>query len=64
MIGIKNVFASRTILTAIVGALFTLLNTFGFITVDTETQSTVVTVLFALAGYFRFTATKQLTKST
>lgn len=64
MIGIKNIFASKTILTAIVGAIFTLLNSFGYVTLDASTQTTVITVLFGLAGLFRFTATKQLTTGT
>lgn len=61
MHGIKNVLASKTILATIVGAIFTLLNLFGVITVDADTQASIVTGLFALAGFFRFTATKQLT---
>lgn len=64
MLGIKNLFASKTILTALFGAIFTLLNLFGIIDVAAGTQETIVTALFALAGYFRFTATKQLTLTT
>lgn len=60
MTGIKNLFASKTILTAIVGAIFSLLNAFNVITLDADTQAGVVTFLFALAGFFRFTATKEL----
>jgi uncharacterized membrane protein len=64
MIGIKNLFASKTVLTAILGAIFTLLNGFGVIAVSPETQATIITALFGLAGFFRFTATKQLAVTT
>ncbi len=61
MTGVKNLFASKAILTSILGAVFTLLNLFGIITVDANTQAGIVTALFAVAGYFRFTATTELT---
>ena len=60
MTGLKNVFASKTILTTIVGAVFTLLNLAGVVNVDAATQSGIVTALFGLAGLFRYSATKQL----
>lgn len=61
MNGFKNLFASKAILTTIVGAVFSLLAAFGVLEVDPEIQATVVTVLFTLAGFFRFTATEKLT---
>ena len=63
MNGIKNLFASKTIITAVLGALFSLLAAFGVIDVSPETQATITTFLFGLAGFFRFTATKELTVS-
>ena len=64
MTGIKNLFASKTILTAAFGAIFTLLNLLGVVDVTVTTQEAIITALFALAGYFRFTATKQLVVTT
>lgn len=61
MEGIKNVFASKTVLTALVGAIFSLLSVFGVIEVAPEAQQAIITGLFALAGVFRYTATEQLT---
>ncbi len=61
MTGIKNLFASKTIIASLVGAIFALLSLTGVIEVAAETQAAVVTVLFTLAGIFRFTATEQLT---
>ena len=64
MTGFKNLFASKTILTTLVGAIFALLSVFGIIEVSAETQATVVAALFAIAGFFRFNATEQLTATT
>lgn len=61
MHGLKNLFVSKTILATIVGAVFTLLSLFGVVTVDPTVQASIVTALFAVAGFFRFTATEQLT---
>lgn len=63
MSGIKNLFASKTILTSILGAVFMLLSTFGVVDVSPETQAAITTTLFTLAGIFRFTATTELTVS-
>jgi hypothetical protein len=60
MTGLKNIFASKAILTAIVGAIFALLKAFGVTDFDPAVQNTVVAVLFTLAGFFRFTATEKL----
>jgi hypothetical protein len=64
MFGFKNVFASKTVLTTIVGAVFALLAAFGVINVGEETQAAIVAALFAIAGFFRFTATEQLVATT
>lgn len=56
----KNIFASKTVLTAIVGGIFALLSALGVITIDPQVQEGIVTALFALAGFFRFQATSQL----
>ena len=64
MLGFKNVLASKTILTAIVGAVFALLSAFGVIEVSAETQAGIVAALFAIAGFFRFQATEQLVATT
>lgn len=64
MQGIKNLFASKTILTTALGAVFTLLSLLGVIDVTAATQEIVVTALFAAAGYFRFIATDQLVVTT
>lgn len=60
MYDFKNIFASKTVLTAIVGAVFGLLAALGIIDINPELQAAVVTVLFALAGLFRVNATDQL----
>lgn len=60
MNGFKNLLASKTILTTIVGAVFALLAAFDIIAINPETQAGIVSALFAIAGFFRFTATKQL----
>lgn len=63
MLGFKNIFASKTVLTSILGTVFALLSALGVIDVAVETQAAVVTVLFALAGLFRYNATEQLVVS-
>lgn len=60
MNGFKNIFASKTVLTAIAGGIFALLAAFGVIDVSLETQGAIVAALFALAGFFRITATEQV----
>lgn len=60
MFDFKNLFASKTVLTTLLGGLFSLLSAFGIISVNPETQAGIVTVLFAMAGFFRYIATKQL----
>ncbi len=64
MNGFKNILASKTVLTTIVGAIFTLLSVFGIIDIDPETRGTIVAALFALAGFFRVRATEQLVTTT
>lgn len=64
MSGFKNIFASKTVLTAIVGAIFALLSALGIIEISVETQAGVVAFLFALAGFFRVQATEQLVATT
>ena len=61
MNGLKSIFEARTVLTTIVVAIFALLAAFCVVNIDPQVQEGIVTALFALAGFFRFTATKQLT---
>lgn len=63
MNGFKNILASKTVLTTIVGAIFALLNVFGIIEISPDVQAGIVTALFAIAGFFRVQATEQLSVS-
>jgi len=60
MNGFKNVFASKTVIASIVGAIFAILAAIGVLEIDAETQAAVVAVLFGATGVFRFTATEKL----
>ncbi|HKU52976.1 MAG TPA: hypothetical protein VJQ25_10945 [Nitrospira sp.] len=57
---VKSILTSRTVWTAIAGAVVAIAGALGYPIADSQINSIIDLILFVMAGFFRVSATKQI----